>query len=150
MNRGHRTIVAGVHGLQHFQHFCATHFPHNNAVRAHAQAVAQQVTNGNHTRAFKATGAAFHAHHMGVRQGQFSRVFNRDHTLIGRDEPRNGVEHGSLAAAGAAADEDIAALTHRQLQQAGHALVHGAELDQILHAQRVIAELADGHCRAIQ
>ena len=87
---------------------------------------------------------------MRVRQRQLSRVFNGHHALIGRDKTGNRVEHGGLAAARPPADENVAALAHGQLQQAGHAFIQGAEVDQVLHQQRIIAELADGDRRAIQ
>ena len=150
MDGGHGAVVTGVHGLQHLQHFRAAHLAHHNAIRAHAQAVAQQIPNGNHSRAFKATGTAFHAHHMRMRQRQLGRILNRHHPLIGGDKARNRIEHGGLAATGAATDKNIAALAHRQLEQAGHAFVHGAEIDQILNPQRIIAKLAYRHRRPVQ
>ena len=39
MNRGHGTIVAGVHRLQHVESFLAPYFANNNPVRSHPQAV---------------------------------------------------------------------------------------------------------------
>ena len=41
---GHGAVVPGVHGLQHVEHFAATHLAHDDAVGPHAQAVAQQLT----------------------------------------------------------------------------------------------------------
>ena len=87
---------------------------------------------------------------MRVRQRQLGRILDRHHPLIGGDKARNRIEHRGLAATGAAADENIAALAHCQLQQAGHAFVHGAEINQILDPQRIIAKLAYGYCRPVQ
>ena len=150
MDGGHRSIVPRVHGLQHFQHLGTAYLTHHNAVGAHAQAVAQQITNRHHTRTIKATGAAFHAHDMRVRQGQLGRVFDRHHALICGNKARNRVEHRGFAAACATTNQDVAALTHGQFQQARHALVQRAELDHILHTQRIAAEFANRDCRPVK
>lgn len=58
--------MAGVHRLQHFQYFGAAHLADHDTVRAHAQAVADQVADAHRAMAFGATDAAFQADHVRV------------------------------------------------------------------------------------
>src|SRR5471030_1030435 len=77
----HRTVVASVHGLQHFQHFAAAYLAHDDPVRTHPQRIAQQVSNGHHARAVKTARTAFQPHHVRVIELELGGVFYRHHAL---------------------------------------------------------------------
>jgi len=44
MDGGERPVVTGVHGLEHVEDLCSSHFSDNDAVRTHPQAVSHQVS----------------------------------------------------------------------------------------------------------
>jgi hypothetical protein len=82
---GHRAVVAGAHGLQHFQHLAAAHFAHHDAVRAHPQAVAQQVADRDRALPSKPPGR-LQPHHVRDGSAPARPCPPRDHALGGRHE----------------------------------------------------------------
>ena len=141
--------MTGVHGLQQVQHFAATHFTDDDAVGAHAQAVAQQIANADVAAAIKTAGAAFQSYHMVVVECQFGGVFDGHNAFAGGDKAGQCVEQRGLARAGAAADQNIAPRLHCHLQNAANIGTEGAKLHQLDGRKRVFAELADGDRGAV-
>ena len=86
MHRRQRSIVAGVHRLQHVQRLAAAHLAHHDTLGAHAQRIADQIANGDQTRAIGQDGRRFQAHHMRLSQLQFGRIFHRADAFVGGDE----------------------------------------------------------------
>ncbi len=107
VDRGERSVVAGVHGLQHVERFLAADFAHHDAVRAHTQAVDQQLALPDRAMAFQVGRPGLQARHVRLLQLQFGRVFNGDDALFGRDEGRQSVQQRGLSGAGSARDDDV-------------------------------------------
>ncbi len=149
MDGGHRSVMAGVHRLQHLQHLGATYLADHDAVRAHAQAVADQVTDADRTLAFGAADAALQAHHVRMVERQFGGVLDGDHALIRGHVTGQCVEQGGFAGAGTTGDQDVAAAQHHRLQQCLHRRIEGALGQQLVGRERILAELADGHHRSV-
>jgi hypothetical protein len=74
--------MAGVHGLQEIESFGAANLTHDDALRAHTQAVFDQIAHGHRTLALKVGRAGFQAHNMGLLQLKFGGVFAGDDALI--------------------------------------------------------------------
>ncbi len=68
MDGGQRTLVAGVHGLQHVQGLGPPHLAHHDAIGAHAQGVDHQVADGDLALSLFVRGAGLHAHHVGLTE----------------------------------------------------------------------------------
>ncbi|MNS95310.1 hypothetical protein D3C72_1295640 [compost metagenome] len=149
MDGGHRSVMAGVHRLQHLQHLGATHLADHDAVGAHAQAVAHQVADADRPLALGATDAALQAHHMRVVERELGGVFHGDDAFVGRHVAGQRIEQRGLARAGAAGDQDVAAAQHHRLQQRLHRCIEGALGQQLVGGEGVLAELADGHHRPV-
>ena len=81
VHRGQRSLVAGVHGLQHVEGFLAAHLAHDDAVGAHTQAVDHQLPLAHRALAFDVGRPGFQAHHVLLLHLQFGRVFNGDDAL---------------------------------------------------------------------
>ena len=140
--------MTGVHGLQHVQCFRSTRFADDDAVRAHTQGVDQKIALGDGTGAFNIHRPGFQTHDVALLQLQLSRVFNGDDTFFFRNEARHGVQHRSLAGAGAAGDNDVQTRFHAAAQKIEHAGSKRFVLDQIFRGEQLLAIAADGNYRA--
>jgi hypothetical protein len=83
---GHRTIVTCVHGLHHVERLRAAALADDDAVRAHAEGVDDQVPLRDGARAFDIHGAGLQAHDVFLLHLQFGGVLDRDHSLGFGDE----------------------------------------------------------------
>ena len=149
MQRGERSIVTRVHGLQHVERFLGADLSHNDAVGAHTQRVDHQLADVDGARAFHVGRPGFHARHMRLLQAQLGGVFDGDDALVFRDVGGDGVEQGGFAGTRAAADQDVEARLDAAFQQFQHALGQGELGHQILAFERVAAETPDREQRAV-
>ena len=78
VDRGQRSVVTGVHRLQHVQRFLAADFADDDAVGTHTQAVDQQFALADGAVAFEVRRTGFQARHVRLLQLQFGRVFDGD------------------------------------------------------------------------
>lgn len=67
MERGERTIVSSVHGLQHIERFAAAAFTYHDPVGAHAERIDDEVFDRHFAEALDVLGSCFKTDHMGVR-----------------------------------------------------------------------------------
>ncbi|MCY1546522.1 hypothetical protein D9M68_825230 [compost metagenome] len=89
--------MAGIHGLQHVQRFPAPTFADDDAVRAHAQAVLDQVADRHRALAFHIGRPRLQRHQVGLRQLQLGRILDRDDAFVIRDEAGQHVQQRGLA-----------------------------------------------------
>ena len=115
MDGRHRSVVAGVHRLQHVQRLGAADLADEDAVGSHSQAVAKQLPDGELALAFHVGWTVLERDDVGVIDLQLGCVFDGDHALVVRDEARDDVERRGLAGAGSAGDQDVHAPQHRRL-----------------------------------
>ena len=101
VNRRHRTVMAGVHRLQHVERFFTAALTDDDPVRAHSQRVLQQIAHRDLAGAFKVCGTRLKPYDMRLLQLQFGRVFDRDSSLGAVDHARQRVEQRRLTGAGA-------------------------------------------------
>ncbi|MNZ48618.1 hypothetical protein D3C78_663660 [compost metagenome] len=150
MYGAHRTIVTSIHRRQHIKHFNTTNLAQQNTIRAHAQGVANQLAGFDFAMALGIRRAGFQAHHMRVVQLQFSDILNAHQPFMWGDQLAEDIEQSSLAGAGAAADQDVAAPRHRQVEKIEDVLVNGARGQQVSAFEHVLAKLTDRQARTIQ
>ena len=143
MDGRHRTVVPGVHRLQHVQRLRAADLSDEYPVGAHSQAVAQQLADRQLALAFDVRWTMFEGDDVGVVDLQLRRVLDRDHALVVRDETRDHVQRRGLARPGAARDKDVHAAEHRRLQELRHRRAQAALVLQVLDAEHRVLELAD-------
>ena len=129
-----RAVVAGVERGQQVERLGAADLADHDPVGPHPQRVAQQVANRHLPPALDAGRPALQPDHVRLLQAQLGRVLDRHHPLAGGDEAGERVEQRRLARAGAAADQDAAALGDRLLQQSPLLLAQRPELDQLVAA----------------
>ena len=73
MERGERTIVSGIHGLQHVERFAAAAFTYYDPIGAHAQRIDDEVFDRHFAEALDVLRPCFKTDHVGVRgEAQFS------------------------------------------------------------------------------
>ena len=148
VDRGDRAVVAGVHGLEHVEGLAATALADDDAVGPHAQAVADEVADGDLALALDVRRAGLQGEHVVLVELELLGVLDGDDALVGGDERRQHVEGRRLAGAGAAGDDHVEAADHAGLQEAGRVGVERAEPDQVVDLVRVLGELPDGEERA--
>ena len=145
---GERAVVAGVHGLEHVEGLARAALADHDAVGAHAQAVLDQVADGDLAPALDVGRPGLERQHVVLVELELLGVLDGDDALVGRDERREHVEGRGLAGAGAARDDDVEPTDHAGLQEAGGVGVEGAEADQVVDLQLLGGELPDGEERA--
>ena len=114
VDRRHAAVVSRVHGLQHVERLCATHLTHEDPVRPHSQAVAQELADGELALALDVGWAVLERDHVWMVDLELGGVLDRDHALVVRDEASDDVEGGRLARTGAARNEHVHAPEHRR------------------------------------
>jgi hypothetical protein len=90
VQRAHRAVVAGVHGLQQVERLGTAHLADDDPFRTHPQAVLHQIAHGDPAAAFEIGRPSLQAHHVRLLQLQFGGVFAGDHPLARVDEGGQG------------------------------------------------------------
>lgn len=140
--------MARIHGGQHVYRLSPSAFAHHDAVGAHAQGIAHEVADGDSALALEVGRSRLERHDVLLLQAQLGGILDGDDALAVGDEGRDDVERRRLTGASAARDEDVDARLDTGAQESRHLLVHRAERDQVVDAQRRLGELADGQARA--
>ena len=82
MKRGERSVMAGVHGLQHVAALRAAYLAHHDAIGTHTQGVGHQVANRDRALTFDRGLASLQAHDMGmVRKLKLGGILDRHNAL---------------------------------------------------------------------
>ena len=117
MHRGDRTVMAGVHRLQHVKRFRAAHLAYDDPVRTHAQRIPHQIALRHLPRAFEAGRPGLQADHVRLLELQLCRILDGDNAFAVIDELAQGVQQRRLAGTGAARDQNIEPRAGGDLQQ---------------------------------
>src|SRR5262245_33884034 len=149
MQRAHRAVVAGVHGLQQVEGLRPAHLADDDALGAHAQAVAHQVAHGDLAFALEVGRAGLQAHDVGLLQLQLGGVLAGDDALVVIDGAGEAVEQGGLARAGATGDQHVATHAADDLQERLGLGRDRFVLEELLELEPVLLELADCQRRPI-
>ncbi len=107
MDRRHRAFVTGIHRLQHVDCLGAAHLADDDAVRTHAQTVANQRALRHVAFAFDVGRARLQAHHVRLLQLQLRCVLDGDNAFVSRNERRQNIEQRRLAASRSARDDEF-------------------------------------------
>ena len=133
MDRRQRSIMSGVHCLQHVEGFAPAHLADDDAFRSHSQAVSNQVPRCDLALAFDVWWSRLQSHNMWLLQLQFGRVLDRDNPLVVRNEAREYVQLRRLSRARTAGDNDILARLDNGLKNQGNLGRNGVKLDHIVN-----------------
>src|SRR5207302_92771 len=139
----HRTVVPGVHRLQHVQRLRTADLADQDPVGPHPKAVAEELADGQLALAFHIGWTVLEGDDVRVLDLQLRRVLDRDHTLVGRDEPRDDVQRGRLAGSGASGDQDVHAAEYGRRKELGHRRAEAAFVLEVFDAEDRVLELAD-------
>src|SRR3954468_17826552 len=132
VDRRHRALVAGVHGLEHVEGFLAAALAENDALGPHAQRVLDEVALADLALALDVRRARLHAGDVRLLQLQLGRVLDRDQALGVGDVGRERVQHRRLAGAGAAGDDRGDERLDGRREELGHLRLDRADLDELL------------------
>ena len=124
VDRGERSVVTGIHGLQHVERFFAADLADDDAVRPHTQAVDQQFALPHRAVAFEVGGPGFEARHMRLLQLQFGGVFDGDDALLGAMNTDSAFSSVVFPAPVPPDDDDVQLGLDGGLQQFHHARRH--------------------------
>ena len=72
----HRSVVTGIHRLQHIESFRAAALSYDDAVRAHSQGIDYEVAYSNSPLSFDVGGSGFQPAEIFVAEFEFSGVFH--------------------------------------------------------------------------
>ena len=149
MNRRERTVVTGVHGLEHVEGFFAADLTNDDAVRTHTQAVDQELALINGALAFDIGWTSFETHHVFLVELQFGGVFDGNDALAVGQIGREHVEKRGLSSAGTAGNQNVEARFNAALKELEHGRGESMVGDEIVGRERVAAETPDGEAGAI-
>ena len=116
---GERAVVARVHGLEHVERLTGAALAHHDAVGAHAQAVADEVADGDLALALDVRRPGLQRQHVLLVELELLGVLDGHDALVGGDERRQHVERGRLTGAGTAGDDHVEPTDDAGLQEAG-------------------------------
>jgi hypothetical protein len=90
VQRSHRAVVAGIHGLQKVKRFRAPHLAHDDPFRTHTQTVLDELPHRDLAFAFNVRRACLEAHNVRLLELKFRGVFAGDDPLLRLDRIRSG------------------------------------------------------------
>ncbi len=131
VQRATATLVPGVEAGQHVEDLRASHLPDDQAIRAHAQGLADQRAQRDLAGSLDVGRARLQAHHMRMLGGQLSGVLHDHDPLASGDEAEQGTQHGRLAGAGAAGDQKGHPSGHDRPQPGCRRVIHRARGVQV-------------------
>ena len=149
VERGERSVVTGVHGLQHVHRFGRAHLAHDDPVGAHTERVHEKEALRHFAAALDVGRAGLEPDHVRLAQLQFRRVFDGHDPVGGRDERGQDVEQRRLAGAGAAGDQNVEPGPDGRPQELEHRLGEALGAQEVFAGQRVALELSDRQVRAV-
>src|SRR6185295_11550602 len=149
VQRSHRAVVAGVHGLQQVERLGSADFADDDAFGPHTQAVAHQFAHRHLAFAFDVGRAGFQPHHVRLLQLKFGGVFAGDDALVMLDELGQTVQQRGLPGAGTARYQHVAADPADDLQDLCAFRRDRPELDELVERQLVLLELTNGEGGAV-
>ena len=85
MHGRQRSVVAGVHRLQHVERFLAADLADDDAVGAHTQGVDDELPLADRALAFHVGRARLEPRHVLLAELEFGRVLDRDDPLVARE-----------------------------------------------------------------
>ena len=135
--------MTGVHRLEHVERFRPADLTDDDAVRAHAQGVTDQVPDPDLTATLGVRRAGFQAHDVRLLQLKLRRILDRDDALALGDEGRQHVEKRRLTGTGAARDQHVELAANRRLKHVHELERERSEVDQILRREWILGELPD-------
>ncbi len=147
MHRGHRSVVAGVHGLEHVEGLRPAALADDDPVGPHPQGVSHQIPDGILPGPLHVGRLAFQGDHVLLVEAQLHGVFDGDDPLLEGDEAAEHVQKRRLARARPAADQHVAAVDHARPQERGAGPRDAFHLDQVVHGEALDGELADRQAR---
>src|ERR1039457_5436194 len=147
---GERTLVAGVHGLEHVEGFFTAHLAHYDAIRTHAQAVDDELAHADRAFAFDVGRTGLGADDVFLLELQFGRIFDGDDTLRIRNVTGKNVENGGFARAGSSGDEQVQAAFDHGREHFEHGLGQGLVVEHVARGDGIAAKAADGKAGAVE
>jgi hypothetical protein len=112
VRRRERSLVTGVHRLQHVERLTPSDLPDDDPVGAHPKRVANQIAHRHLATSLHVRRTRFEGDDVRIRQTQLRCILDRDHPLVVADRRREDPEHRRLAAAGAAGHDHVGPPPH--------------------------------------
>src|SRR5450830_1106299 len=104
MQRSHRAVMAGVHGLQKVERLGTANLADDDALGSHAQAVPHKGAHGDLALAFEVGRTSLQTYDVRLLELELGRVLAGDDALVLIDIAGQAVEQGRLAGARTARD----------------------------------------------
>jgi hypothetical protein len=149
VQRAHRAVMTGVHGLQQVEGFRATHLTDDDPFGTHTQTVLDQVAHGDLALALEVGRAGFEAHDVGLLQLKFGGVLAGDDALVLVDIRGQTVEQRRLARTGTAGNTTLQRTRPMICRTVCAFRVIEPKLDQLIEGQLVLLELTNGQRGAV-
>ena len=149
MDGRQRSVVTGIHRLQHVERLFTAHLSDDDAIGAHTKGVDDELALANGAFPFHVGRPRLQAHDVLLTQLQFRRVLDGDDALAFGNKTRQHVQQRRLAGAGAAADEAVEACAHAVREEVEHRTGQRAQRHEILGLEPFGRKAANRDDRAV-
>ena len=102
VERGERSVVPRVHGLEHVQHLVPSDLTDHDPVGPHAERVPNQLALRDRSLPLDVGGPRLQAHHVRLLELELRGILDGDDALAVGDVPGKDVQQGGLTCAGTA------------------------------------------------
>ena len=148
VDRGQRSVVAGVHRLEHVERLGAANLADDDPVGPHPECVANEVANAHLALAFHVRRARLERDDVPLEQPELGRVLDSDDPLVRGDVRGDGVQERRLTRACTARDQHVQLPANALREEVGGLLVERPEPDEVVERERIAGELPDRQGRA--
>src|ERR1700687_2275125 len=151
VDRGHRTIVAGVHGLEHVQRLTTSTLTDDDPVGSHTQTALDELADGHRAFAFHVRRTRLELDPVRLLKLELRGVLTRDQPFGLRNEGREDVEERGLTGASASRNEDVEPRAHTGTQERHELRARRPEpVDDVGGTPLLFGELSDREARAFE
>ena len=132
--------MARVHRLQHVERRLVANLTDDDAIRAHPQRIANEVTNAHLTAPFDVRRAGLEAEHVLLMELQLGGILDGHDALVARDERGQHVERGGLSGPRTTGDENVEAAFDAGVQEIGH---HAGQRSNVTRSSATYGSVAN-------
>ncbi len=134
MHGAQRSVVTGVHRLEHVQSLAASHLPDDDPVGPHAKRVAHELSDRDASLALDVRRPRLESKNVALMELQLGCVFDRDDTLPVRDGTGERVQKRRLTGTRTTGDEDVELSLDAASEEPNCFLGERAEADHVRRA----------------
>src|SRR5262249_16708475 len=143
VQRAHRAIMAGIHGLEKIKRLRSTDLADDDAFGPHSQAITHKIAHRDLALTLEVGRAGLQPYDVRLPELQLARGFARHDALVPVDITCQAIQQGRLAGTRAARDQNIAAHPADNPEDIRARWRDSAQIDELIERELVLLKLTD-------